>query len=178
MTHDNQARPAQTKAERTPRTRPDGASAELTQRLVNEIAPPVTGKLRVPGGEVSGLFLRVTLSSAKSCILRYTNDGRGGEAGIDDARSITLVAARAKAVEMLSDLVVRKVDPAAEKQAAIKREKAKKEETFAALIARYRSMPRDANGRTHSPTRTGCSTATSSRASENASMPGSSARKS
>jgi len=105
--------------------------------LVNEIPPPASGKLRVPDGEVSGLFLRVTPSSAKSYILRYTVDGRRGEAAIGDARSITLVAARAKAVAMLSDLAVRKVDPVAEKQAAIRREKAKKEETFAALVARY-----------------------------------------
>jgi integrase len=133
----DQARPSPAKAERTPKTRPGGASAKLTQRLVNELAPPASGKLRVPDGEVSGLFLRVTPGSAKSYILRYTVDGRRGEAAIGDARSITLVAARAKAVAMLSDLAVRKVDPVAEKQAAIKREKAKKEETFAALVARY-----------------------------------------
>jgi hypothetical protein len=132
-----QARPPQTKAERTPKTRPGGGSAKLTQRLVNEIGPPPSGKLRIPDGEVSGLFLRVTPSSAKSYILRYTIDGRRGEATIGDARSITLVAARAKAVEVLSDLAVRKVDPVAEKQAAIRREKAKKEATFAALVARY-----------------------------------------
>lgn len=127
----------QTKPERTPKTRPGGGSAKLTQRLVNEISPPVSGKLRVPDGEVHGLFLRVTPSSAKSYILRYTVDGRRGEAAIGDARSITLVAARAKAVAMLSDLAVRKVDPVIEKRAAIKREKAKKEESFAALVARY-----------------------------------------
>lgn len=131
------ARPSPTKAERTPKTRPGGASAKLTQRQVNEISPPPSGKLRVPDGEVHGLFLRVTPSSAKSYILRYTVDGRRGEAAIGDARSITLVAARAKAVAMLSELAVRKVDPVAAKQAAIKKEKAKKEQTFAALVARY-----------------------------------------
>lgn len=131
------ARPRPTKAERAPKTRPGGASAKLTQRLVNEISPPASGKLRVPDGEVRGLFLRVTPSAAKSYILRYTVEGRRGEAAIGDARSITLVAARAKAVAMLSDLAVRNVDPVAKKQAAIKREKAKKEETFAALVARY-----------------------------------------
>jgi hypothetical protein len=133
----DQARPSPTKAERTPKTRPGGGSTRLTQRLVNEIGPPPSGKLRIPDGEVSGLFLRVTPSSAKSYILRYTIEGRRGEATIGDARSITLVAARAKAVEVLSDLAVRKVDPVAEKQAAMKREKAKKEATFAALVARY-----------------------------------------
>ena len=131
------SRPSQTKAERAPKTRPGGASAKLTQRLVNEISAPTTGKLRVPDGEVRGLFLRVTRSSAKSYILRYTVEGRRGEAAIGDARSITLVAARAKAVAMLSDLAVRNVDPVAKKQAAIKAEKAKKTETFAALVARY-----------------------------------------
>jgi integrase len=131
------SRPSQTKAERAPKTRPGGGSNKLTQRLVNEISAPVSGKLRVPDGEVRGLFLRVTPSSAKSYILRYTVEGRRGEAAIGDARSITLVAARAKAVAMLSDLAVRNVDPVAKKQAAIKAEKAKKTETFAALVARY-----------------------------------------
>jgi hypothetical protein len=131
------ARPSPTKAERAPKTRPGGGSPKLTQRLVNEISAPKSGKLRVPDGEVRGLFLRVTPSSAKSYILRYTVEGRRGESAIGDARSITLVAARAKAVATLSDLAVRNVDPVAKKQAAIKREKAKKEETFAALVARY-----------------------------------------
>lgn len=131
------ARPRPMKTERTPKTRPGGAGAKLTQRLVNEISPPASGKLRVADGEVHGLFLRVTANAAKTYILRYTIDGRRGEASIGDARAITLVAARTKAVAMLSDLAVRKVDPVAAKQAAIKREKAKKEETFAALAARY-----------------------------------------
>ena len=60
---------AQIKPERTPKTRPGGAGAKLTQRLVNEISPPASGKLRVPDGEVSGSFLRVTPSCAKSYIL-------------------------------------------------------------------------------------------------------------
>ncbi|HOY77548.1 MAG TPA: hypothetical protein PLN33_07055, partial [Hyphomonadaceae bacterium] len=53
------SRPSQTKAERAPKTRPGGGSTKLTQRLVNEISAPVSGKLRVPDGEVRGLFLRV-----------------------------------------------------------------------------------------------------------------------
>ena len=110
------SRPSQTKTERAPKTRPGGGSNKLTQRLVNEVSAPVSGKLRVPDGEVRGLFLRVTPSSAKSYILRYTVEGRRGEAAIGDARSITLVAARAKAVAMLSDLAVRNVDPVAKKQ--------------------------------------------------------------
>ena len=126
------------KAERTPKTRPGGASDKLTQRLVNEVTAPASGKLRIADGEVRGLFLRVTPNGAKSYILRYTVNGRRGEATIGDARSITLVAARAKAVAMVGDLVVRDVDPVATKQAAIQREKAKKEETFAALVERYK----------------------------------------
>jgi hypothetical protein len=104
---------------------------------VNEISALVSGKLRLSDGEVRGLFLRVTPSSAKSYILRYTVEGRRGEAAIGDARSITLVAARAKAVAMLSDLAAWNVDPVAKNQAAIKAEKAKKEETFVALVSRY-----------------------------------------
>jgi integrase len=126
--------------ERAPKSRPgQGASGQskLTQRLVNEIRPPPSGKLRLPDGEIHGLFLRVTPKGAKSFILRYSMDGRRGEATIGDARSITLVAARAKAVDVLSDLAVRKVDPVHARKAAIREEKAKKEENFASLVARY-----------------------------------------
>lgn len=154
------ARQRPMKAERTPKTRPGGAGAKLTQRLVNEISPPTSGKLRIPDGEVHGLFLRVTANAAKTYILRYTIDGRRGEASIGDARAITLVAARAKAVAMMSDLVVRKVDPVAAKQAAIKREKAKKEETFAALAARYQGTPPVASAPRRSNWRRGSSTGT------------------
>lgn len=112
-------------------------AGELTQDIVNTIAAPSTGKLRIPDHQVKGLFLRVTAKGAKSYILRYSADGRRGEAALGDARAITLKTARAKALDTLSDLTVRRVDPVEAKRAAIKREKAKKQESFAALEARY-----------------------------------------
>ena len=78
-------------------------SQKLTQRLVNEISPS-GAKLRIADHEVRGLFLRVMPSGAKSYVVRISKDGRRGEAAIGDARSITLAAARARAVDALSDL--------------------------------------------------------------------------
>lgn len=112
-------------------------AGELTQDLVNSIALPTVGKLRIPDHQVKGLFLRVTAKGAKSFVVRYSANGRRGEATLGDARAITLKTARAKALDTLSDLTVRRIDPVEARRAAIKREKAKKEESFAALEARY-----------------------------------------
>lgn len=112
-------------------------AGEMTQDLVNSAAPPAVGKLRIPDHQVKGLFLRVTAKGAKSYVLRYSANGRRGEAALGDARAITLKTARAKALDTLSDLTVRRIDPVEAKSAAIRREKAKKEESFAALEARY-----------------------------------------
>lgn len=88
---------------------------------------------------MKGLFLRVTAAGAKSYVVRYSADGRRGESALGDARAITLKSARAKALDTLSDLTVRRIDPVQAKRAAIRNEKAKKEESFAALAARYRA---------------------------------------
>lgn len=115
--------------------REDG-SGRLTQRVVNDAA--TTGvKQRIADHEVKGLFLRITPAGAKSYVLRYSQDGRRGEAAIGDARSITLVAARAKAIDMLNALTVQRVDPVASKQAAVLAEKKRKHETLEALAAAY-----------------------------------------
>lgn len=119
------------------RTRRETAGNRLTQRVVND-ATASGVKQRLADHEVKGLFLRITPAGAKSYVLRYSQDGRRGEAAIGDARSITLEAARAKAVAMLGELAVRNVDPVAEKRAALKREQAKKTESFAALTERYK----------------------------------------
>ena len=108
----------------------------LTQRLVNEIAPG-EAKLRIADHEVRGLFLRVMPSGAKSYVVRISKDGRRGEAAIGDARSITLAAARARAVDALSDLAVRDINPAEAKRTALAAERARKDDAFAAVTARY-----------------------------------------
>lgn len=128
------ASPRPRKARRIEAKREDG---QLTQDVVNAVSAPAKGKLRIPDHQVKGLFLRVTAKGAKSYILRYSDNGRRGEAALGDARAINLKIARAKAIETLSDLTVRSIDPVEAKREAIKQEKAKKEETFAALEARY-----------------------------------------
>lgn len=115
------------------------AAGELTQDLVNTIAAPAKGKLRIADHQVKGLFLRVTAAGAKSYVVRYSADGRRGESALGDARAITLKSARAKALDTLSDLTVRRIDPVQAKRSAIRNEKAKKEESFAALAVRYRA---------------------------------------
>jgi hypothetical protein len=77
----------------------EDAPGRLTQRVVNE-AEATGVKQRLADHEVKGLFLRVTPAGAKSYVLRYSQDGRRGEAAIGDARSITLVAARAKGIDI------------------------------------------------------------------------------
>lgn len=112
------------------------STVRLTQRVVNDAA--ATGvKHRIADHEVKGLFLRITPAGAKSYVLRYSQDGRRGEAAIGDARAITLAAARAKAIDMLNALTVQRVDPVHAKQAAILAEKKRKHETFAALTLAY-----------------------------------------
>src|SRR5690606_12992196 len=86
-------------------------AGELTQDIVNTVAAPATGKLRIPDHQVKGLFLRVTAGGAKVYVVRYSANGRRGEAALGDARAITLKAARAKALDTLSDLTVRQIDP-------------------------------------------------------------------
>lgn len=128
-------RPSQTRASRRLRASREGG--QLTQDVVNAVEPPAKGKLRIPDHQVKGLFLRITSKGAKSYILRYSAEGRRGEATLGDARAITLKTARTKALDTLSNLSVRKIDPVDAKREAIRQEKAKKEETFAALEKRY-----------------------------------------
>ncbi|MBU6408170.1 MAG: site-specific integrase [Alphaproteobacteria bacterium] len=82
--------------------------------------------------------MRVTPAGAKSYVLRYSSNGRRGEAAIGDARSITLTAARAKAIALLNKLAVQEIDPVAAKRDAIATERQKRQETFAALTEAYR----------------------------------------
>jgi len=120
-----------------PARAPGAAKNRLTQKLVNEAVPAAT-KLRLPDHEVRGLFLRVTPAGAKSYVLRYSNGGRRGEAAIGDARSITLAAARVKAIALLNKLAVQEIDPVAAKRQAIAAERQKRQDTFAALAEAYR----------------------------------------
>lgn len=108
----------------------------LTQRLATE-AEASDVKQRIADHEVKGLFLRITPSGAKSYVLRYSQEGRRGEAAIGDARTLTLVAARAKAMDMLNSLTLQRIDPVQAKQAAIVAERQRKTASFASLTEVY-----------------------------------------
>ncbi|MFZ4120719.1 MAG: tyrosine-type recombinase/integrase [Caulobacterales bacterium] len=133
----NSPQKSENKEENAPSRAPSASKDRLTQKVVSDLAPAAT-KLRLPDHEVRGLFLRVTPSGAKSYVLRYSANGRRGEAAIGDARSITLVAARAKAIALLNKLAVQDIDPVAAKRKAVAAERQKKQETFAALTEAYR----------------------------------------
>lgn len=131
-------------SERTLTTAPSQATrskqsrqgTRLTQRLASE-AKTSGVKQRIADHEVKGLFLRITPSGAKSYVLRYSQEGRRGEAAIGDATAITLVAARAKAMDLLNSLTLQGIDPVQAKQAAIVAERQRKNASFAALTEAY-----------------------------------------
>lgn len=118
------------------RLNPSGQGTRLTQRIASE-AKANGVKQRIADHEVKGLFLRITPSGAKSYVLRYSQEGRRGEAAIGDARTLTLVAARAKAMDMLNSLTLQRIDPVQAKQAAILAERQRKNASFAALTEAY-----------------------------------------
>lgn len=108
----------------------------LTQRLASE-AEATSLKQRIADHEVKGLFLRITPTGARSYVLRYSQEGRRGEATIGDASGITLAIARAKAIDMLNALTLQRIDPVQAKQAAIASERQRKQDSFAALTELY-----------------------------------------
>ena len=112
------------------------APGRLTQRFVNEIQGSGV-KQRIADHEVKGLFLRITPAGAKSYVLRYSKDGRRGESAIGDARSITLAAARVKAISLLNGLTVQSIDPVAAKREAAAATQKRQRETFEALARTY-----------------------------------------
>jgi len=89
----------------------------LTQGVVNSVAAGPS-KVRLADHEVKGLFLRITPAGAKSYVLRYSIGPKRGEAVIGDARGITLVDARKKALELLAGVALRGADPLVERAAA------------------------------------------------------------
>lgn len=118
------------------RSKQSSQRTRLTQRLASE-AKKSGVKQRIADHEVKGLFLRITPTGAKSYVLRYSQEGRRGEAAIGDATAITLVAARAKAMDLLNSLTLQRIDPVQAKQAAIVAERQRKNASFAALTEAY-----------------------------------------
>jgi len=118
------------------RAKQNRQGTRLTQRLASE-AKKTGVKHRIADHEVKGLFLRITPTGAKSYVLRYSQEGRRGEAAIGDATAITLVAARAKAMDLLNSLTLQGIDPVQAKQAAILAERQRKNASFAALTEAY-----------------------------------------
>ena len=118
------------------RSKQSRQGTRLTQRLASE-AKTSGVKQRIADHEVKGLFLRITPSGAKSYVLRYSQEGRRGEAAIGDATAITLVAARAKAMDLLNSLTLQGIDPVQAKQAAIVAERQRRNASFAALTEAY-----------------------------------------
>ena len=83
---------------------------KLTDRLVDELAPPATGNKRVPDFEVRGFCAQVTANGERGFVLRYRIHGRERFYTIGNRRSWGCVAARNRARE-LRRLVDRGIDP-------------------------------------------------------------------
>src|SRR5580658_4600650 len=71
----------------------------------------------VPDGRISGLYLVVQPSGAKSWAVRYRFDGKQRKYTIGPHPAVDLVTARKKALEALAQ-IAGSVDPSAEKKAA------------------------------------------------------------
>jgi len=108
----------------------------LTQGVVNSVAAGPS-KVRLADHEVKGLFLRITPAGAKSYVLRYSIGPKRGEAVIGDARGITLVDARKKALELLAGVALRGADPLVERAAARRAAELRANNTIEALLDDY-----------------------------------------
>ena len=93
--------------------------------------------MRLADHEVKGLFLRITPAGAKSYVLRYSIGAKRGEVVIGDARGITLLDARKKALEMLAGIALRGTDPLVERAAARRAAELRANNTIEALLDDY-----------------------------------------
>lgn len=97
----------------------------LTQIAVENLKG-FSKRREVPDGRISGLYLVVQPSGAKSWAVRYRFDGRQRKYTIGPHPAIDLATARKKALEALGQLAG-SVDPSAEKKATRKARRAEAE---------------------------------------------------
>lgn len=110
-------------------------------RKASELGALAVGRLREPGlhavGGVSGLYLQVTASGARSWILRATIGGRRRDMGLGGFPDVTLAVAREKAREARSK-IEQGADPILEREralSALRAEQAKSMTFEAAALA-------------------------------------------
>lgn len=110
-------------------------------RKASELGVLAVGRLREPGlhavGGVSGLYLQVTASGARSWILRATIGGRRRDMGLGGFPDVTLAVAREKAREARSK-IEQGADPILEREralSALRAEQAKSMTFEAAALA-------------------------------------------
>jgi integrase len=93
-------------------------------------------------GGVAELYLRITPAGSAAYYLRFVKPGGGkSDAAIGKAKRIPIEQARAKARQMLLALELNGVDPVENKRAEEKRAKARRVETFKALVDEYLAAP-------------------------------------
>lgn len=115
-------------------------------------------RLRDPGmyavGGVSGLYLRISGTGARSWILRASVDGRRRDIGVGSFQHVGLAEARTRAWE-LRDQAWRGIDPLAERKATRERARADRDADisfaesarrwYASMAPQWRANPRSAN---------------------------------
>jgi integrase len=113
----------------------------LTDLLIKKLPRPETRR-EVPDGKISGLYLLVQPSGAKSWAVRYRVGGAPKKLTIGPYPAVDLAAARKRAQEALGD-VAGGIDPGALKKAAREARKAEQsvrdrvEEIAAVFVERY-----------------------------------------
>jgi hypothetical protein len=75
----------------------------LTDLQIKKLETP-SARIEVPDGKISGLFLVVQSTGAKSWAVRYRVDGKPKKFTIGPYLSIDLAAARRKALEALGEV--------------------------------------------------------------------------
>ena len=94
----------------------------LTNVQIKKLATPTTRR-EVPDGKITGLYLVVQPSGAKSWALRYRAAGKPAKLTLGPYPALDLANARRRAEEAIGDVASGK-DPAAEKKAAREAQKA------------------------------------------------------
>jgi len=77
--------------------------AKLTDRYVQTVKPPVSGRLVVTDAEVRGLALRVTINGEKSWLIRYRPRGQPQKYDTPGPYpAVSLAEARKRALNLLA----------------------------------------------------------------------------
>lgn len=119
----------------------------LTERRLQTVQPPATGRLEIADGGCPGLQIRVTPNDVRSWYFIYRLHGHRGKVLLGHYPALTLADARKTARLRAAD-VAKGTDPAQEKRRATAQGKTARENSVEAVIARYIEAEAKPNNRT------------------------------